>query len=328
MSVAFQDYYKILGVQRDASQDDITKAYRGCARKLHPDVNKAADAEDRFKELNEAHEVLKDPKARKSYDALGANWKAGQNFTPPPNWQDMFGEGDDGFNSADNFQQADVNSNFSDFFNTLFGGFANEQQTGRASFFPGGPSIAKRGADISTELSVSLEDVYALATHAINFRVTEEQADGQLITSSKSYQIKIPAGISDGKTIRLGGQGGRGSRGGASGDLLLKLKYKKHPRFWTKNRTVLTKLVITPWEAALGARIEIATLGRPIALRIPEGAQSGQRLRIRQHGMPIKTDSRADMLVELSIGVPKTMSPEEKELFEKLQNVSTYQPRS
>ena len=325
MSVQFQDYYKVLGVDRDASPEEITKAYRSLARKLHPDINKAPDAEDKFKELNEAHEVLKDPKTRKSYDALGANWKAGQQFTPPPNWQDMFGQFD---GRGGQFSGSSSQGNFSDFFNTLFGGFGGAQGGDRKSFFSGGTSVARRGSDISAEIEVRLEDVYSMATQSVSFRVTEEQPNGQLISSNKNYQVKIPPGISDGKTIRLTGQGGSGARGGPAGDLLLKLKYKKHPKFWTTDQIVLTKLVVAPWEAALGARIEVETLGGPIALRIPEGAQSGQRLRVRERGMPTSASKRADMLVELSVGIPKTLTPREKELFERLQEESTYKPRS
>lgn len=332
MGLAFQDYYQTLGVERTATQEEISKAYRKLARKLHPDVNKAADAEEKFKQLNEAHAVLKDPETRKKYDALGANWKDGQQFTPPPNWEDMFGGMFQGRGSAETGFDSS-GSGFSDFFNVLFGNgvFGSEHSSGRRPFFAGSgagsAASARRGSDIETKLEVTLEEVYSQSPKTVKFRVTEEQSDGQLLSSTKSYQIKIPPGIIDGKTIRLAGQGGKGARGGVSGDLLLQLEFKSHPQFWTEGNTVLTKLVISPWEAALGARIEVPTLGGPVAMRIPSGAQSGQQLRLRGRGLPITSSTRGDMLVQLSIGVPTSLSEEEKELFEKLANVSAYRPR-
>jgi curved DNA-binding protein len=333
VAVAFQDYYEVLGVPRTASQEEITKAYRKLARKLHPDVNKAADAEDKFKQLNEAHAVLKDAETRKSYDALGANWKAGQQFTPPPNWEDMFGGMFHGAGPSAAGAQFDSGSGggFSDFFNVLFGNgaFGAEQPgTGRRSFFSGGGAQpGRRGADIDTQLEVTLEEAYSSASKSVRFRVSEEQADGQILSSTKNYQVKIPPGVVDGKSIRLAGQGGKGARGGSNGDLLLQVKFKSHPQYWTDGHTVLTKLVVSPWEAALGARIEVPTLGGPVAMRVPAGAQNGQQLRLRERGLPITATTRGDMMVQIAITIPKELTAREKELFELLRDESNFKPR-
>lgn len=349
MSVKFQDYYKTLDVERDATPEQISKAYRKLARKYHPDVNKAKGAEDKFKQLNEAHEVLKNPESRKRYDALGENWKAGQQFTPPPDFEDLlrgFG-GAGGFSG--NFSGGPGNGTqfdsrragrgpgsgpgsgpggglggFSDFFNMLFGDARGQADGGQP--FMRRSSSGRDGANVEATLGVTLEDVYRGASKPISLDLAVPQADGSQTVETKVLQVKIPPGVVDGKTIRLTGQGGKGFSGGKDGDLLLKLKFFPHPIFWTDANTVYTRINLSPWEAILGATVPVTTLDGQISLRIPPGAQAGQSLRIKGKGMRTNKTDRADMFVQIGIVVPKSVTESEKELFEKLKRESSFEP--
>ncbi|MCL4155970.1 UNVERIFIED_CONTAM: hypothetical protein GTU68_019988, partial [Idotea baltica] len=308
--VEFQDYYKTLEVSRDASEKDITKAYRSLARKYHPDISKEPNAEDKFKQLNEAHEVLKDPESRKRYDALGQNWKAGQQFSPPPNWEDMFGSNGGGDSGG-----------FSDFFNSLFQGGSPNAGGGQfgQSFGRRGPR--PKGADAKTELFISLEDAYSRETQKVTLSTTELSANGVPQKSQKSYQLKIPTKISDGTTVRMAGQGSPSQRGGDAGDLLITIKFKKHPKFWTEDSTVLTNLEVADWQAALGDKVTVETLSGKIELKIPPGAKTGQTFRLRGKGLSKSKDLRGDMHVLLNIRVPEQLSAEEEKLYQQLKEL-------
>ncbi len=293
------DYYKVLGVSKTASQDEIKKAYRRLARKYHPDVSKEPNAEKKFKEVGEAYEVLKDEEKRASYDALGANWKAGQNYQPPPGWGGASGGmGGDGF---------------SDFFESMFGGgFRQSRGSSRGAGFEdifggrgGGYGGAQKGEDIKVQLKVSLEQVF------------EGQQVTVRLSNGKSLKVKIPKGIEEGKKIRLSGQGGEGINGGANGDLYVEIKYQPHPHYKVDGRDIELTLPIAPWEAAMGARLSVPTLSGRIQLKIPAGSTSGKRLRLKGRGMPGKTPG--DFYVRLQVDTPKPEADEQKAAYEALQ---------
>jgi len=315
MPVKFRDYYQILGVARDASQDEIKRAHRKLARKYHPDVNKDKEASENFGKISEAYEVLKDPETRKRYDQLGENWKAGQDFTPPPGFENIRfefgGAGGQGFSFSPNAH--------SDFFETLFGRGAQGGQAGFEEMLRGGnhrPRARSRATPTSeAALTITLEDAYHGATKQITLRDTATGA-------AKTYQVKIPPGTTNGSKIRLAGQG--------KGDVLLLITIATHPRFEVHGYNLHTTTAISPWEAALGAKIPAETLDGEVTLTLPPGSQSGQKLRLRGKGLPQRSHpgQRGDLLVHLKIVVPKTLSNKEKELFEALNKESTFDPRA
>ncbi len=305
MPVTYKDYYAVLGVPRTASEDEIRKAFRKKAREFHPDVNKSPGAEDRYKELNEAYEVLKDPDKRKKYDTLGANWRQGEPFTPPPGWEGAgmpFGEGGGGFD-------------FSDFFRTIFGGmggFPGEQPQGRSSRRPG------KGQDQETEIEVSLEE----AARGGNRHIGLETPSGR-----RDYDVAIPKGVADGTRIRLSGQGAPGRGGGPAGDLFLKVRLRKDPRFTVECHNLRTTLDLAPWEAVLGCEVSVPTLDGVVTLTVPPGISSGQTLRLRDKGLPTRAGSIGDLLVTVRIVTPKNPDEKERELWEALAKTSTFEPR-
>ncbi|MEJ5299852.1 MAG: DnaJ C-terminal domain-containing protein [Thermodesulforhabdaceae bacterium] len=314
MAVKYKDYYEILGVPRTATQEEIQRAYRKLARKYHPDVNKEPGAEEKFKEINEAYEVLKDPEKRKRYDQLGTNWKAGQDFTPPPGWEVHFGFGPGTgkiFEDIFGFEGSG-STGFSDFFEMLFGGMRRGQAgTGTSGF-----TRVRDGADQEATIRISLEDAYYGAEKIIT-----------LPNSNKTYEVKIPAGILPGQKIRLAGQGEPGIGGGRSGDLYLKVEIEPHPVYRLEGRDLYMNLPITPWEAALGGDVTVGTIAGSVTIRIPPGTQSGQKLRLRGKGMPNPKGAPGDLYAVVQIMVPKHLSREERELFERLKDVSTFNPR-
>ena len=327
MAVKFRDYYEILGVPRTATQDDIQRGYRKLARKYHPDVSKESGAEDKFKEIGEAYEVLRDPDKRQKYDQLGANWKAGQEFRPPPGWEfhREYGPGQ-GAQQSEFFWGG--SGDFSDFFETLFGGRRSHE-----GFGPGAGGAQQRtprrqrGMDQEATIRISLEDAYRGATKSIALQMQTVTPDGQVSTRDKTYEVRIPAGILPGQKIRLAGQGGQGMGGGPGGDLYLRVELEPHPHYRLQGTDLYTELPITPWEAALGADIEIPTLAGPVSLKIPSGAHSGQKLRLRGKGMVNPRATAGDLYVVIAIALPKKLSQQERELFEELQRVSTFEPR-
>ncbi len=292
----YKDYYKVLGVERDISQADLKKTYRKLARKYHPDVSKLKDAEERFKDVNEAYEVLGDEKKRASYDDLGANWQNGQNFNPPPGWDGGFD-----FNQFGG-AQGGGGAGFSDFFESMFGG-------GEAGFQQGGfdqQPRRKPPAEVMT-LTVDLEDIFG----GNNKRIR--------LPNGKKIEVKIPKGIEEGKKIRLSGKASNG------GDLHLKIKIEKHAKYRLEGKNIYLDLPISPWEAALGASVTVDTLAGKLKLKIPEGSSSGKKMRLKGRGM---TGSPAgDQYVVLQIMTPPADSDDKKDFYQEMQNKFDWNPR-
>lgn len=302
----YHDYYAVLGVDRKASQDDIKKAYRKLARKYHPDVNSEPDAEDRFKEVGEAYEVLSDPEKRAAYDALGPNWRDHQNFEPPPGWEQQFSFGGGGFTQHD--------GDFSDFFETLFGaaGAGGFHRHGRrASGF--------KGADEHARVGITLEEAFKRDRVEITLARPE---GGQ----PRRLKVKIPEGISDGMRVRLKGQGGPGVGGGERGDLFVEFRLVPHPTFRPEGRDIHYELPVAPWEAALGTELNVPTLGGPVKLKVPAGSQSGNRLRLKGRGLP--GNPPGDQYVTLKVVLPKATSPEHRKLYEQMAETMRFDPRA
>jgi curved DNA-binding protein len=318
MPVKFQDYYEILGVKRNASEDEIKRAYRKLARKYHPDVNKDKGAEEQFKQINEAHEVLKDPEKRKLYDQLGPEWQAGQDFKPPPGWENVHfeftGSGAEAF---------DFGGGFSDFFEMLFGGRMGGGD--RASARQG--SWVMRGQNHEAEIEIDLESAYHGATRTLTLQGHEIDPQGQVRPKVQHINVKIPPGVTDGTRIRLAGKGGEGMGGGPRGDLYLKVHIEPHPRFTIDGHNLQLELPIAPWEAALGATVQVVTLDGTVNLKIAPGAQSGQKLRLRGKGFPKKGGERGDLIARLKIVIPRALTGKEKELFAEMAKVSSFNPR-
>ncbi len=319
MAVKFQDYYEILGVGRDASEDEIKRAYRKLARKYHPDVNKDKEAEEKFKQVNEAYEVLKDPEKRKLYDQLGSEWQTGQDFKPPPGWEDVHFK----FRTGPGVEEFGFGTGFSDFFETLFGrGMGGGgRATGRHNAW------VMRGQDHEAEIEVTLEEAYHGATKTITLQSHEIDPEGQVRPSVQNLQVKIPRGVTDGTRIRLSGKGGAGMGGGPAGDLYLKVHTRPHPRFRVDGQNLLVEVPVAPWEAALGATVEVPLVDGTVNLKIPSGTQSGHKLRLRGKGLPRKGKERGDLFARVKIVIPRTLSPKEKDLFKEMAKISNFKPR-
>jgi curved DNA-binding protein len=313
VSVNYKDYYKLMGVERDASQDEIKRAYRKLARKYHPDVSKEADAELRFKEMGEAYAVLKDPEKRAAYDDLGADWKAGQDFQPPPDWGSGFEFSGSGFEGADA-------GAYSDFFEELFRhGMGSRGQAEATSGFQ------VRGEDHHAKVLFDLEDTYSGATHAVKLRAPELGANGRVVTRDRSLNVKIPKGVVEGQKIRLSGQGSPGRGGGTSGDLYLEIAFKPHPFYRPDGKDVHLTLPVTPWEAALGAKIKVPTPAGRVGLMIPAGTSNRKKLRLKGRGIPAGVPG--DFYVTTEITLPPANSAADKELYRKMQQDMSYDPR-
>ena len=310
----FRDYYKVMGVARDAPQDEIKRAYRKLARKYHPDVSKAADAEQRFKEVGEAYEVLKDPEKRAAYDQLGANDKAGQEFRPPPGWDQGFEYHGGGFRGGDGAQ-------FSDFFESLFGrGFAGGGQPGAR----GGQHI--RGNDARAKVLIDVDDAYHGARRALTLKSTEVGADGRPRVRERTLNVTIPKGVRQGQSIRLSGQGDPGIGRGSAGDLYLEIEFRPHPFYRVEGRDVFVEVPVTPWEAALGATITAPTPDGQVELKIPAGSAAGRRLRLKGRGIPGKTPG--DLYVVLTIALPPADSAAAREAYESMAREFEFNPRA
>lgn len=325
MAIKFQDYYQVLGVPRNASQDEIQRAYRKLARKYHPDINKSPDAEEQFKKISEAYEVLKDPEKRRKYDMLGENWRAGQDFTPPPGWDfwtSRAGTGG-GFNFSDLGGLG--GRNFSDFFEALFGaGLGGFRTAGRAR----AEGWTARGQDREAEITISLEDAYYGAKKTISLEsLKPDPTTGHMQRTTQNLEVTIPAGITDGRRIRLSGQGEPGIGGGPPGDLYLLVHIAPHPVFQLKEYDLIVEVPVAPWEAALGAQVEVPTMEGTARVKIPPGIQSGQRLRLRGKGLAKPGGERGDLYALIQVAVPKTLNQKERELFEELARHSSFQPR-
>ncbi len=307
----FKDYYTIMGVKRDATQDEIKRAYRKLARKYHPDVSKEPNAETRFKEIGEAYEVLKDPEKRTAYDQLGANWKAGQDFRPPPDWNQGFEFHGGGFTNADASQ-------FSDFFESLFGrGFA--RSGGRTRF-------DVRGEDTYAKVLIDLADAYHDATRILTLHHTEPGPDGRPQMKARTLNVHIPKGVRQGQHIRLAGQGGAGIGKGDSGDLYLQVEFRPHPLYRVESRDVFLNLPVAPWEAALGAKVKIPTPTGIVDLKIPPGSSDGRKLRLKELGIPGKPPG--DLYAVIQIALPPANTEVAKAAYRDMAQALKFNPRA
>jgi curved DNA-binding protein len=310
----FRDYYSIMGVERGASQDEVKRAYRKLARKFHPDVSKEADAETRFKEVGEAYAVLKDPEKRAAYDQLGANWKAGQDFHPPPDWNE-------GFEFSGGGYTGDDATAYSDFFESLFGQrFSSAQADRRYAGFHA------HGEDHHAKVLIDLEDAYHGATRSITLRTPELDSGGHLTTKQRTLKVKIPKGVKQGQHIRLSGQGSPGQGEGRAGDLYLEIEFNPHGMYRVEGRDVYLDLPVTPWEAALGATIKAPTPVGLVDLKIPEGTSAARKLRLQKRGIP--GEPPGDMYVMLNISLPPADSDTARDLYHKMEQDLAYNPRS
>lgn len=312
----FKDYYQVLGVSREATPEEIKRAYRKLARKFHPDVSKEADAEARFKELGEAYEVLKDTEKRAAYDQFGDNWKAGQEFRPPPDW-------DAGFEFRGAGAGGGGASGFSDFFETLFGG-ASPFSGGRA---PGAAAGGFRagGEDHHAKILISVEDAVRGARRSIQLQSPQLDGAGNVVLKRRQLNVNIPTGILAGQQIRLSGQGGPGVGGAKPGDLYLEVEFEPHAHYRVEGKDIYSQLKITPWEAALGAKVPAATPAGQVELSVPPGAQSGQKLRLKGRGMPGKP--AGDLYVELRIVTPPATDEPGREIYRQMAAHFAYDPR-
>jgi curved DNA-binding protein len=328
MPVQYRDYYEVLGVPRSASDVDIKKAFRKLAREHHPDVAKdKKKAEEKFKELNEAYEVLGDAAKRKKYDELGANWKSGAEFRPPPGWE-SFSSGR-GFRSTgpagQEFEFQFGGTGFSDFFEQLFGSRARGGMGGMggARGFgghtgSGEEDITERGRDIEGDIMVTLEEAMRGSVRSVTVRHNSR---------AETHQVKIPAGVTEGQRLRVTGRGEAGSGGGAAGDLYLRVRLARHPDFAVEDHNLIYEAELAPWEAVLGASVSVPTIGDRVNIKIPSGTQNGQKLRLRGRGLPQRGGGQGDLIVVARIEVPPRVTDSERKLWEQLARESGFNPR-
>lgn len=323
VSVKFRDYYETLGVERDAGADEIRKAYRKLARKYHPDVAEDKTAgEEKFKELNEAYEVLSDPEKRKKYDALGKNWRHMGDFTPPPGaGGGEFRDFGDGEGYAFHFE----GTGFSDFFENLFGGRPHGAGFGGMPGFKGqgrhGGAARMRGGDIEADILVTLEESMNGAERTIVL-----QRPGT--SNGRRIKVRIPKGIAEGQLIRCVGMGQPGINGGDPGDLFLRVLLERHPDFRVQGADLHCELPLAPWEAVLGGTVEIATLHGAVRVTVPPGTEAGTEFRFRGRGLPKGTGNQlGDLYAEVVLRTPARVSGEEEECWKRLREVSKFNPR-
>ena len=312
----YKDYYKIMGLERSATADEIRKVYRKLARKFHPDVSKEPQAEARFKEMQEAYEVLKDPEKRAAYDHLGANWQAGQDFRPPPDWNA-------GFEGAGRGSSDREDADYSDFFESLFKrGFG--AGPGRGA---GAESFHAHGEDRHAKIQIDLEEAYHGGARSVSLRVPEVDAQGHVTAREHKIDFVIPKGVRAGQHIRLAGQGGPGMGKGSAGDLYLEIEFRAHAHYRVDQRDVYLELPVAPWEAALGAQVEVPTPGGTLELTIPPGSAAGRKLRLKGRGIPGKTPG--DFYFVLQIVVPPADTDQARALYADMaRQFDTFRPRA
>lgn len=316
----YKDYYKLMGLERDASADDIKKAYRKLARKYHPDLSKEASAEARFKEIGEANEVLKDPEKRAAYDRLGANWQAGQDFRPPPDWNAGFEGHGRGFSEREAAEH-------SDFFEALFRrGFAAGGPSARDGAAAGG-GLHAHGEDRHARIQIDLEDAYRGGQRSLTLQIPEIDPQGRINTRAHTIDFVIPKGVRAGQHIRLAGQGGPGIGKGQPGDLYLEVSFRPHAHYRVDQRDVYLDLPVAPWEAALGAQIEVPTPAGTVELTVPAGSSAGRKLRLKGRGIPGATPG--DFYFVLQILLPPADSDTARAFYSGMQSqFPTFRPRS
>jgi curved DNA-binding protein len=319
MGVQYKDYYESLGVPRGASEAELKKAFRKLAREFHPDVAKdKKKAEEKFKEINEAYEVLSDPEKRKKYDELGPNWKSGAEFRPPPGWGSTGqARGFRGGRQAHEFEFG--GTGFSDFFEQMFGSRMRGGVDGSGS--RGGfaeEDFAARGRDIEGDIMVTLDEVMRGSVRPVTV---------QHNSRAETHQVKIPAGVTEGQKLRLTGRGETGSGGAASGDLYLRVRLAKHPDFEVEHHNLIYEAELAPWEAVLGASISVPALDGRVNIKIPPGTQTGQKLRVRGRGLPQRGGGHGDLIVVTRVEVPLRVTDAEKKLWEQLARESGFRPR-
>jgi curved DNA-binding protein len=324
----YRDYYQILGVQRTAAADQVKTAYRRLARKYHPDVSKEPNAEERFKEVQEAYEVLKDPEKRAAYDQLGSEWKSGQQFRPPPDWGSGFEFGGGAApppgararraragSGMGGDEGAFAEEGFSDFFSSLFGGGS-----------PFGGAARRGGRDHHARIDIELEQAFRGTTSTLELKRPELKGDGTLEVRTHTVRVTIPPGVTDGQLIRLAGQGEPAADGGRAGDLYLEAHILPHRLYQVDGRDITLTLPVAPWEAALGASVAVPTLGGRVDMHIPAGAQSGQKLRLRGRGLPGKP--AGDQYVQLKVVLPPATSAEAKAVYDEMRAKLDFNPRA
>lgn len=304
----YKDYYNILGVERNTGADEIKKAYRKLARKYHPDVSKEANAEEKFKEVAEAYETLKNPEKRAAYDQLGSH-QPGKDFQPPPDWGKQFGD------TAFSFEDIDLAD--------LLSGL----EAGRHRRGQGGERIRMPGQDYEVTVHISLEEAYRGTEVELQLTVPEYDENGFLHRVPRAFKARIPKGATDGQRLRVAGKGGRGVNGGRDGDLYLNIALHPHRLFRVSGHDLYLDLPLAPWEAVLGATVEVPTLGGPVRLKVPPGTHAGQQLRLAQRGLPKPKTGVGDLFVIPQIVVPTVTSEHERALFKQLADSSTFNPR-
>jgi curved DNA-binding protein len=313
----FKDYYQTLGVGKGATADEVKKAYRRLARKYHPDVSKEPDAQKRMQEVNEAHAVLADPEKRAAYDSLGSRYQPGQEFRPAPDWDAGFEFSGDGLHGA----QAE---DFSEFFSSLFGRAGRAGGAGGAGWRRGG-GAALRGEDHHAKIVIDLADTYRGAVRALALRAPRMDAQGRVIAEERTLNVKIPKGVKAGQHIRLAGQGSPGFSGGAAGDLFLEVQFRPDARYRVEDRDVFETVPVTPWEAALGASIQVPTPSGSVQVTVPPNSPNGRKLRLKARGIP--ADPPGDLFLELQLVLPRADSDKARELFRNMQRELAFDPR-
>ena len=329
MPTEFKDYYRILGVPAKATEEEIKKAFRTQARKYHPDVAKdKKTAEEKFKEINEANEVLSHPESRRKYDQLGANWKTGGESRPPPGRTggQSAGRGSGG----DDYDFQFEGTGFSDFFEQFFGGGAGRSR-GPSPFDHKGmddaeePQQTLRGQDMRGDILITLDEVLKGAMRAISVRRTNARTGQE---ETETYQVRIPSGVQAGQSIRVPGKGGNGLGGGSAGDIFLRVRYAQNPDWQPRGSDLVGHLELAPWEAVLGTTVSVKTLEGRVSLKVPAGTLQGHQLRLRGKGLPAGAGKRGDLYVGVSIQVPPRISKEEERLWKQMASLSTFNPRS
>jgi curved DNA-binding protein len=307
----YKDYYAILGLQRGASEDEIKRAYRKLARKYHPDISKETDAEEKFKEVAEAYQTLKDPEKRAAYDQLGTH-QAGQDFRPPPDWQQQWHQEDGGASFGEQMDLSDLFAHF---------GVGGARAGARAR-------MPLRGEDFEVSVPISIEHAYRGTEIDLDLNMPEYDEQGRLQRVPHHFKARIPKGATDGQRLRLNGKGGKGINGGRNGDLFLNITLQPHPVYRANGHDLYLDLPLAPWEAVLGTSVEVPTPGGRVRLKVPAGTQAGQQLRLPRRGLPKPRGGEGDLFALIQVVVPSVVSDREREIYKQLSDSSHFEPRA